>query len=84
MNGFGPESGIASLIACTAPSGLSAPYFISSTGSSQTIGWTTPADEGGCPITGYAVFRDDGVTMNPTIEVNVNNDPAVRDIPTLR
>jgi hypothetical protein len=46
--------------------------------------WEAPLNDGGCPITGYSVFRDDGITMTPTIEVNMNNDPDVRDIPTLR
>lgn len=41
-------------------------------------------DDGGCPITGYALFRDDGITQIPTIEVNAVNDPLVRNIPTLR
>lgn len=50
----------------------------------MTISWSEPLDNGGCPITGYAIFRDDGVTQLPTIEVNANNDPLVRDIPTLR
>ncbi len=48
------------------------------------VRWTAPKDDGGCPITGYALFRDNGVTQIPNIEVNTNNDPLVRNIPTLR
>lgn len=48
------------------------------------IMWNAPKDDGGCPITGYALFRDDGVTEIPNIEVNSASDPLVRNIPTLR
>lgn len=48
------------------------------------VRWTAPHDDGGCPITGYALFRDDGATEIPNIEVNAVNDPLVRNIPTLR
>jgi len=48
------------------------------------VRWNPPKNNGGCPITGYALFRDDGVTENPIIEVNSDNDPLVRNIPTLR
>lgn len=50
----------------------------------MTLNWVEPSSNGGCPILGYALFRDDGTTMNPSIEVNIPNDPAVRNIPTLR
>jgi hypothetical protein len=60
------------------------PRFVSSTSTSMTISWQAPLNDGGCPITGYAVFRDDGVTEIANIEVNMANDPSVRNIPTLR
>ena len=40
-------------------------------------------EDGGCPVTGYSLFRDDGVTEMTSIEVNAVNDPLVRNIPTL-
>ena len=48
------------------------------------VRWSPPKDNGGCPITGYALFRDDGVSENTIIEVNASNDPLVRNIPALR
>lgn len=69
---------------CTTPSGLLPPTLVSTTSTSIILSWTEPISNGGCPITGYALFRDDGITKNPTIEVNTANDPAIRGIPTLR
>ena len=40
-------------------------------------------DDGGCPITGYAVWRDDGTGAQIFTEVNTQSDPAIRNIPTL-
>jgi hypothetical protein len=50
----------------------------------MNLEWIEPKNSGGCPITSYALFRDDGITKNPIIEVNSINDPTVRNIPTLR
>ena len=54
------------------------------TTASITIGWNAPFDDGGCPVTGYAIFRDEADQTTPATEVNVATDPAVRGIPTLR
>lgn len=40
-------------------------------------------DDGGCPITGYAVWKDDGTGSQVFTEVNTASDPAIRNIPTL-
>lgn len=71
--------------ACIAPSGFSAPYLIDSslTDETMTIGWTVPTQDGGCPITGYAVYMDDGTGSSIYSEVNTASDPAVRDKPWL-
>ena len=84
FNQLGPLSNVATIWTCDPPSAFSPPTFVASTSVSMTIAWQAPKITGGCPITGYAVFRDDGVTGDPTIEVNSNNDPLIRDIPTLR
>lgn len=70
--------------ACLIPSSFDAPYKITSTSSSITIGWQRPIDDGGCPLIGFAVFRDDGNSGALTNEVNSANDVLVRKIPTLR
>lgn len=49
-----------------------------------TLAWTAPEDDGGCPITSYAVFRDDGAASEVNIEVNTDSDTNVRNKPALR
>jgi|LauGreDrversion4_2_1035121.scaffolds.fasta_scaffold900807_2 hypothetical protein len=50
----------------------------------MSLKWTEPQDNGGCPILGYYLMRDDGISGNPSIEVNSANDINIRNIPTLR
>ena len=69
---------------CNTPSSFNAPRRLSSTATTITIGWDKPADDGGCPILDYAVYRDDGDGSAITEEVNAFEDPLVRENPTLR
>jgi hypothetical protein len=50
----------------------------------MSLSWDEPENDGGCPILSYYVWRDDGITGEPSIEVNRYMDPDVRNIPTLR
>lgn len=50
----------------------------------MSLTWSEPPNNGGCPILGYSLMRDDGLTGNPVIEVNQPNDPNLRNLPTLR
>jgi hypothetical protein len=80
---MGKLSNTYEFIACLKPSKFNTPYRIDSTISSITVGWDEPLSNGGCPITGYAVFIDDGTGMSVFNEMNSVNDPLVRDIPSL-
>lgn len=62
---------------------MAAPTRVTSTMTTLTLAWTTPLDDGGCPITGYAVFRDDGAGSAINVEVNSASDTNIRDKPTL-
>lgn len=84
FNGLSTNSTTFTFNACLAPSSLPNPHRIDSTTTTITLGWHEPLDDGGCPITGYAVFRDEGNEGTTTVEVNSNSDVAVRGIPTLR
>lgn len=60
FNGASANSSIYTYNSCLPPSGLVAPWRTDSTTSSISLQWSEPLHDGGCPITGYAVFRDDG------------------------
>lgn len=83
MNGEGPASDPMITYACQAPSVIPAPVRITSTVSSMTLKWQHPKDDGGCLITSYAVFRNDGAGGPINIEANAVNDANVRNRPTL-
>ena len=83
FNGQSAESSTYSFNVCNVPVMSTVPYRLASTTTSITVGWGDPIDDGGCPITGFAVFRDDGAGSAISTEVNLANDPLVRDIPTL-
>lgn len=72
--------------ACTVPSGMQAPVRIDlgSTTNNLIIRWQEPKDDGGCPITGYSVYRDDSRGSAVNIEINKDSDPAIRGNPVLR
>lgn len=57
---------------------------MNSTLTSITLEWFEPSDNGGCPILGYAVYRNDGKNGLITTEVNTEIDTNIRDKPSLR
>jgi len=86
FNGASEASAIGTFRVCADPIGLAKPYKVGATTApapSITVGWQAPASSGGCPILGYAVYVDDGAG-GAFVEANVDEDPLVRDQPTLR
>ena len=60
------------------PSQPMIPVRLSGTATDIELGWSAPTDDGGCPITGYKIFRDDGAGGLISIEVDpssVENKP---------
>ena len=84
FNGWGPESPVGQAYTCVKPSTPAIPKVIATSSNTMTFEWTAPEDDGACPIISYAVFRDDGITGIPLIEINSDNDLNVRNKPTLR
>ena len=85
FNGQSAPSSAFTFNVCTPPKNLAQPTRMDllSTTNQLTISWKPPMDDGGCPITGYAVWRDDGTGAQIFTEVNTQSDPAIRNIPTL-
>ena len=88
-NGHSEPSTPQAYYVCTEPKEFAAPLVIAQTRSSMALQWAPPLDTGGCRITGYAVFRDEGAVAASaegsgiSEELNMASDPDVRDKPSL-
>ena len=60
FNKQGPSASPAMFTACIAPAGLESPSVQATTQTSITLVWTSPVDNGGCAITGFHLYMDDG------------------------
>jgi titin len=80
FNGLAEASNIVTIHACAPPAVPSAPLLQAVTTTDATLNWTEPTSNGGCPILGYSLFVDDGVTGNPAALAS----GMQTDVPTLR
>jgi len=62
QNGYSSHSPMASYYACIAPPSIARPVYVSSDWSTKaiTVQWERPADNGGCAILGYRLYRTAG------------------------
>ena len=86
-NGESAFSPVLETFACVAPVAPGAPTWITSTTSSVSLSWVGSADDGGCPITEYRLFRDAGDgSGDASIEVHAaelaGNSAAVGQVVT--
>lgn len=83
-NGQSEPSDTVTLNCCDSPFGLDVPFriFEGSSANNINIGWLSPLENGGCPITGYSIYRDDANGSAVDIETNVeiSGDPTRRSI----
>ena len=85
FNGEGDWSAEASLRVCTIPGEMVKPTKKSTSTSSITVSWVAPLDDGGCEITGYSVFVDDGengdfVAANLAQTILTGNEQEVTNV----
>ena len=80
-NGLGDESAEASFIICVDPFGFDAPYLISSTETTLTVGWKAPSSNGGCQVKSYYLYMNDGAGGTVYSEIDA---ATINDSPTLR
>ena len=57
-------------VSCNAPSGVAQPVLVSVAALNFTLSWDLPLEDGGCPITSYALFRDNGLGDPITTEID--------------
>ena len=84
FNGMSEVSDTFTFSVCTEPEGMPAPYKVSSSANELNLAWNEPQDDGGCPLTGFAIYRDDGEGGEVVTEVNTDNDSEIRNNPILR
>lgn len=78
-NGLSAVSDESTFFVCEEPTGFEAPYLSEQDKTKLIVNWNEPSNTGGCSITGYAIYRDDGANGNIDNEVNSANDVNVRD-----
>ena len=83
FNGAGPNSTASLLYSCVAPKGVQSPILQAQTETSATLRWAQPTSQGGCIITEYKVFRDDGNAGDITTEVSAFNSYTFETTVTL-
>jgi titin len=90
FNGEGARSALALRThSCVPPTAVKAPVRVAATSSATvaTLRWEGPEATGGCPITGYALFRSDPALSDPAtglevwVEANSAYDTNIRDKP---
>ena len=70
FNGLSDFSDVASYYVCTEPTDFSKPLVFDQSGTSISITWDPPRDTGGCRITTYIIYRNDGSQGEIVTEVN--------------
>lgn len=69
---------------CVAPSQPQKPIRVGGTKTDITLKWAAPSNNGGCPITGFKLWRDLGAGGSISTEVdpaNINDKPYLNEYP---
>jgi hypothetical protein len=65
-----------STYSCIAPTQPKKPFRADGTKTTILIKWTSPSDDGGCPILGYKLYRDSGDSVS---DINIQIEPSYFD-----
>lgn len=79
-NGVTANSSEVTVYTCSAPSGLEAPTRSAGTSTSMTLDWAQPSSNGGCAISGFKLYINDGAGGTVFNEIDagtVNNNPSL-------
>lgn len=72
INGPGHYSNVTNIQACNPPMFIASPIISNVQQTSFVITWKAPSSLGGCPITSYQLFRDNGDGGNVNIQIDPN------------
>ena len=72
FNGDSERSDALTKFSCLLPDTPDVPFRVSGTRTELTLRWSVPTDDGGCPLTGFNLYRDDG--NQGTVSVEVDSD----------
>lgn len=62
------------------PYGVYQPTLVNSDSTSLTVKWQSPISDGGCSVTSFALYRDNGDNGAISVQVdpaNLNNKPYI-------
>mmetsp|Transcript_23476 Transcript_23476/g.36164 ORF Transcript_23476/g.36164 Transcript_23476/m.36164 type:complete len:143 (-) Transcript_23476:6330-6758(-) len=79
-NGYGADSSTLELTICSEPGFLEPPRLDAVTATTMTLRWIEPESDGGCAITSYSIYMDDGAGGS-LVEKDAS---SVNNLPTLR
>jgi hypothetical protein len=71
-NGPSEASDALSVHSCVAPSAPGALTRVTGDATTITLAWTSPEDDGGCPLLNYQLMRDSGAGLNDPIAIEVD------------
>jgi hypothetical protein len=69
----------ATFYTCLAPSGFNAPTVIAVITTTVDLEWSDPTSDGGCPLTGFSIYRDDGAggSYTEVHAASLNGNPSL-------
>lgn len=77
-NGYGANSTEVRLYSCVQPSSVPVPTLVAQNKTAVTLRWSEPLDKGGCEISSYKLYRDDGSAGAITTAVDFDGSSVIQ------